>query len=102
MLPALVLRGLCLSACAAPADRLSSQVHTSPCADDGSDSETVTVSGPAPQQRGHARSCSWPRYLDKQRLLRLVGENEPRSAEDWEVGPGTNLQVHVSPIQVLL
>eukprot|EP00891_Asterochloris_glomerata_P001907 jgi/Astpho2/1907/fgenesh1_pg.00038_%23_56_t len=56
--------------------------------DDGSDSETVTVSGPAPQQRGHARSCSWPRYQDKQRLLRLVGESEPRSAEDWEVVAG--------------
>ena len=77
-----------LSASVAPADLLSPQPHTPSCADDGSDSETVTVSGPAPQQRGHARSCSWPRYQDKQHLLRLVGEHEPRSAEDWEVGLG--------------
>ena len=60
------------------------------------------MSGPAPQQRGHARSCSWPRDQDKQRLLLLVGESEPRSAENWEVGPGGSPQVHVSPLKVLL
>ncbi len=62
----------------------------------------MTVSGPAPQQRGHARSCSWPRYQDKQRLLRLVGESEPRSAEDWEVGPRVNCRSMLSLIKVLL